>query len=112
MSDCILWHGGTMCRGYGRIGRNTYAHRHIWEECFGPIQPGEVVHHVCENKLCINPEHLRLVSSQSDHIRIHRPGLNRWYTDGVRREETIGTSPRSIRYRRQHPFDPNERGVQ
>lgn len=108
MSECIIWHGGTFGGGqYGRIGRNTYAHRHIWEQCFGYINPGEVIHHACENKLCINPEHLRLVESQAAHIRLHAPHWAR-YPDSPARPNS---SPPTCRLHSDLPArDPNYGG--
>ena len=44
------------------------AHRHIYEECFGFIPKGLVVRHKCDNKLCINPEHLEL-GTLADNIQ-------------------------------------------
>lgn len=57
--------------GYCQIKNNgirILAHRHIYEECFGFIPKGLVVRHKCDNKLCINPEHLEL-GTLADNIQ-------------------------------------------
>jgi len=50
--------GYPVLRKYGNPGKLTTVARHIYEECFGEIPKGKVLRHTCDNKLCINPEHL------------------------------------------------------
>lgn len=55
--------------GYAHITRNGVSqstHRFIWEQCFGEIPEGMVVMHKCDNKKCINPEHLKLGTQQEN----------------------------------------------
>jgi HNH endonuclease len=70
MSECIFWHGREYPPGYGRARSKVWAHRHVWEECFGPIPEGMLVHHTCGMGMCVNPEHLRLIT-HLEHNTIH-----------------------------------------
>src|SRR5690625_2112983 len=55
--------------GYALIsskGHRTSVHRFVYKQCFGDIPNGLMVRHKCDNKLCINPEHLILGTHQDN----------------------------------------------
>jgi len=57
---CWGWRGSTNPQGYGRVGKQQYAHRVAWEFYNGPIPDGLFVLHRCDNPPCTNPAHLFL----------------------------------------------------
>lgn len=61
---CWPWTGKVARDGYGRVarkGRQVIAHRLSWSAANGvPIPDGMFVLHSCHNKLCVNPNHLRI----------------------------------------------------
>lgn len=66
---CLAWAGARDGKGYGNVarmrqgvGKNWIVHRLVYELSIGPIPDKHDVHHRCENKLCINPEHLEAVT--------------------------------------------------
>src|SRR5437762_11270099 len=71
LSECWLWNSTTTPKGYGQFkidGRNEYAHRVAWILFNGQIPSNIDILHSCNNKRCVNPEHLHL-GTQSDNTR-------------------------------------------
>lgn len=68
--DCWEWKGDKSSEGYGRLGRDPYlaAHRISFYLHYGHMDLEKVVHHKCNNKSCVNPNHLMLIS-QVENMR-------------------------------------------
>jgi hypothetical protein len=68
--SCWLWNGYINKYGYGHVGQNGRPRRvHIvsWEWHNGrKVKDGFHIHHICKNKLCVNPNHLEELSA-NDH---------------------------------------------
>lgn len=64
-SGCWLWIGTLASHGYGRLyveGKDTYAHRTMYEVFVEPIGQGLTIDHLCRVRRCVNPDHLEPVT--------------------------------------------------
>ena len=69
VSGCMVWTGDKTSNGYGRMvvdGKRKRVHRLMYERVNGEIPDSMVIDHVCRNRLCCNPEHLRVVSNREN----------------------------------------------
>lgn len=80
--DCWFWIGGTT--GGKRYGthcfsnRFEYAHRFSYILHYGQIPGGQVVMHLCDETLCVNPRHLATGTQKENIHDSLRKG--RWMT--------------------------------
>lgn len=120
--QCIQWQGYIKPNGYGQAHRprpearelgvatTDYAHRLVWERENGPIPAGHDVHHRCENRACVNLNHLELLTRQEhhdEHVEARdrcRPGRHEWAT-----EEDIYVDPAGRRQCRECRREANAR---
>lgn len=68
---CWEWTASISHYGYGAIfwrGYANYAHRVVFELLGRKIPAGMEVDHICRNRKCCNPEHLRFVTKVTNSV--------------------------------------------
>jgi hypothetical protein len=82
---CWNWTAAKYPTGYGQIridGSAHSAHRVAYELTKGPIPDGLFVDHICHNRACVNPKHLRLATAKQNQE--NRSSANKNSKSGVR----------------------------
>lgn len=80
--------------------KGTKAHRYLYQELFGPLEPGMVVRHKCDNRRCINPKHLEKgTPKENSQDMVKRKRVRTQYIkhpEGFRREVAIVAYTRGV----------------
>lgn len=83
LTPCWLWSGPTSGAGYkgnkkGRghgyprmnlDGQTVAVHKVVWTHFHGFIPGRKQLDHLCKNRLCVNPDHLELVTHNENQRR-------------------------------------------
>lgn len=80
IDECWEWKGANNGKGYGQIGYNgkvKRAHRISYEINIGEIPEGMQIDHICGNRSCVNPHHLRIATPTQNNINRKNKNSNK-----------------------------------
>lgn len=71
--SCWIWAGSVAPNGYGKMSvRSNHTmtvHRVSWVLAGRVLKSGMCLDHLCRNRLCVNPDHLELVTHRENVLR-------------------------------------------
>lgn len=108
VSGCWNWTRAKFACGYGAKtinGKLFYAHRLSYVLYHGPIPHGLVIMHSCDNRACINPDHLKADTQRENLLDARRKGRLSSYTNqpkGEKHLRSILTEVKVMELRRAH----------
>lgn len=107
ITGCWIWLRARFTQtGYGckRVnGKSLTAHSIYWEAANGKIPDGKVIDHLCQNRLCVNPAHMELVTTA---VNIQRSTKTHLTPDAVRE-----IRQRYVPYKKGHRHSPEMRAI-
>lgn len=74
--ECWTWGIGKNKKGYGLFsvdGASRMAHRVSWALSGQVVPPGMQLDHMCHNRGCVRPDHLRLVTNKQNMENLSGP---------------------------------------
>lgn len=77
---CWNWTSYKNQYGYGilKFNKNTWlAHRFSYEIHYGEIPPKMLVMHICDNRKCVNPDHLKVGTYLDNNLDTKNKGRNK-----------------------------------
>lgn len=71
-NGCWEWIASRTKQGYGMFsyeGKSIPAHRYSYLHHKGDIPKGQIVHQICQNNCCVNPDHLILCTKSETRLK-------------------------------------------
>lgn len=105
-SGCWEWTGCVQSNGYSRIrfdGKTHYGHRVSFMAFVGAILPGMDICHACDNRKCVNPEHLFMGTRKDNMVDCVKKGRSTRgrafiYGDGTSNAKLSAVDVKNIRF--------------
>ena len=106
-NECWNWLGTEHSAGYGKFsidGKYHYAHRVSYEKLVGEIPPGMEINHICHNRKCVNPDHLRVTTPKQNNENHQGPKADsvtrvrgvHWYEARSKYMAQVGHNGRNV----------------
>ena len=71
-TQCWVWKASRTQQGYGMFsyqGKSIPAHRFAFKHYVSEIPDSNIVHQVCQNNCCVNPDHLIICTKSESRLK-------------------------------------------